>query len=591
MGVLHSSDGIEIKVIKDVERRMKKSSKGPHRISSERPPRGIQEKKDQRSPRTHKGSVLHRSMTRGAHKAHLAPRETDPPIELIAHNKPSIIHRDTDLLILNKPTGWLTHPDGREGVEARPDLVSWVEQTLQLRPHIHQRLDVSTSGVIAFSLSSRGDQRLSELEHRGEKVYLAVVEGGPSQARGQVNQPVPRAPTREAITQYQVKRRGRGWSLVEARLLTGRTHQIRFHMQTLGCPIRGDGLYGDPFDLRAPRVLLHAYQLRIQNELFQADPPACFARYLDESIGGRADPFEAALALRADLAESEIDECYRISNGGPEGFSGWRVDRYGEWAWVIHDEGTPEGLLPEGLRGVYRLEAMVDRSQGQQPHPVLWRGGEAPQPLIVREAGVRYAVELGEQLSTGLFLDQRPQRAWLAHARQPMGRVLNTFAHAGGFSIAAARSGSETVSIDLSSRWLSRLPYQLELNEVDPAQHHCLTGDVFDWLHRLTKRGERFDLIILDPPSTSVGTKRKRWSAAKDYPLLVQLALPLLSPGGRLMTSTNHRKLTPSRFATLVESAFPKGEGYYLERVCAPGVDFPSDEPLGVKNLIWRAPQ
>jgi 23S rRNA (cytosine1962-C5)-methyltransferase len=134
------------------------------------------------------------------------------------------------------------------------------------------------------------------------------------------------------------------------------------------------------------------------------------------------------------------------------------------------------------------------------------------------------------------------------------------------------------------------VPKQLELNGINPKEHRCLVGDVFDWLRRLNKHGEKFDLIILDPPSTSVGKKKKRWSAAKDYPELVQLTLPLLAPGGYLLTCTNHRKLTPHKFVKLLGQALPKQEGYVLERVCAPGLDFPSDEVLGVKNLLWRAP-
>ena len=120
----------------------------------------------------------------------------------------------------------------------------------------------------------------------------------------------------------------------------------------------------------------------------------------------------------------------------------------------------------------------------------------------------------------------------------------------------------------------------------DPKIHRCLTGDVFDWLRRLAKRGERFDLIILDPPSTSVGKKKKRWSAKRDYPELISLALPLLAPQGRILTATNHRQLDPERFARLVGSALP--QEITLERVCPPGIDFPHAGALPIKNLIWR---
>jgi 23S rRNA (cytosine1962-C5)-methyltransferase len=226
-----------------------------------------------------------------------------------------------------------------------------------------------------------------------------------------------------------------------------------------------------------------------------------------------------------------------------------------------------------------------DRSRGEQAPPGLWAGEAAPEWLTVWEHGTPYRVQLGGQLSTGLFLDQRPQRAWLARHAGGM-RVLNTFAHAGGFSVAAAQAGAATVSVDLSRAWLDRIPPQLEALGLDAARHDRIYGDVFDWLRRLGKRGERFDLVILDPPSTSVGTRKKRWSAARDYPELVRLALPLVAPGGWLWTATNHRQLSAARFA----HAVAEGHGGALElwRVCAPAVDFPCVGPAPVKTLVWR---
>ncbi|MCA9541936.1 MAG: class I SAM-dependent rRNA methyltransferase, partial [Myxococcales bacterium] len=217
----------------------------------------------------------------------------------------------------------------------------------------------------------------------------------------------------------------------------------------------------------------------------------------------------------------------------------------------------------------------------------LLRGEPAPPVLRVLEHGTPYLVQLDAALSTGLFLDQRPQRTWLsAHAGGL--RVLNTFAHAGGFSVAAARAGAMTVSVDLSRAWLDRIPPQLAELGVDAARHDRIYGDVFDWLGRLGRRGERFDLVILDPPSTSVGKRKKRWSAARDYPELVALAMPLVAPGGRLWTATNHRKLDPHAFARLVGRGLP--DGCTLERICPPAVDFPCLGPAPVKTFVWRAP-
>jgi 23S rRNA (cytosine1962-C5)-methyltransferase len=167
-------------------------------------------------------------------------------------------------------------------------------------------------------------------------------------------------------------------------------------------------------------------------------------------------------------------------------------------------------------------------------------------------------------------------------------RVLNTFAQGGGFSIAAAAAGAETVSLDLSKDWLARIPLQLADHGVDLERHDQIYGDVFNWIPRLARRGEQYDLVILDPPSTSIGTKKRRWSARRDYPELVSMASALVAPGGRLWTATNHRGLPPNRFARLVARGLP--EGYSLERVCPLAEDFPCVDVPHLKTLVWRSP-
>jgi len=198
----------------------------------------------------------------------------------------------------------------------------------------------------------------------------------------------------------------------------------------------------------------------------------------------------------------------------------------------------------EGVRGIYFLDAPKDRSTlgGRLEPPRLIEGEAAPaEGLVVYEHGVAHRVYLGERLSTGLFLDQRPQRTWLAQNARPGWRILNTFAHAGGYSVAAAVAGAETVSVDLEKAWLDRIPKSLADNGISDREHDRIFGDVFDWCKRLAKRGEQFDVVILDPPTSSVGTKKKRWSAHKDYPELVALTKSLVKPGGALWTTTNHR--------------------------------------------------
>ena len=217
-----------------------------------------------------------------------------------------------------------------------------------------------------------------------------------------------------------------------------------------------------------------------------------------------------------------------------------------------------------------------------------------------------FHVELGEaKLSTGLFLDQRPQRAWLArHAKNRT--VLNLFAHAGAYSVAAALGGAaRTLSVDCDRKWLAYEAKSLAYNGVaNPAvdvggrpfpKHDAIYGDCFAWLRRLANRGETFDVVMLDPPSTST-VDGKRWSAQRDYGALAALCAPLVNlDGGLLCCTTNARKLRPRKFARVCSAALDdfaadRGLSIVLDRVVPPAVDYPvlAGQSPEVKNLVFR---
>ena len=112
----------------------------------------------------------------------------------------------------------------------------------------------------------------------------------------------------------------------------------------------------------------------------------------------------------------------------------------------------------------------------------------------------------------------------------------------------------------------------------------------FDWLSRLQKRGEQFDIVIVDPPSSSVGRKKKRWSVKNDMAELVALAAPLVKKGGLLWTTTNSASLSPVKFANLCKSGLDDSgcSSAKLERIVPMPGDFPCIGPQVVKNLVWR---
>jgi 23S rRNA (cytosine1962-C5)-methyltransferase len=315
----------------------------------------------------------------------------------------------------------------------------------------------------------------------------------------------------------------------------------------------------------------------------------------------RAAVYEKGSFLgRSSLRKSELTTAYREINGAADGFPGWTVDRYGKWLLVYHNDPqkNPRGPLPSihdgNTAGVYYLETYPDRGQSMKEiRPRLIEGQAAPDMFPILENGVSYLVSLEKDLSTGIFLDQRPQRAWLTRNCGPDTRILNCFAHTGAFSVAAAAAGASTVSLDLSRKWLDRLPEHFRANGLEfDERHDCIHGDCFEWLVKLAKRGEKYDIVILDPPSSSAGgRKKKRWSMKNDMDELVALASVLVKEGGLLWTTTNSASLAASKFAQLCHKGLsePVGAGNaYLERIQPMPADFPSIGPQPVKNLVWR---
>jgi len=375
----------------------------------------------------------------------------------------------------------------------------------------------------------------------------------------------------------------------------------------LGDGIRGDR-HGDPLDRRAARRLVHCGEMTVSS-LVDLDGEAVVAGGDDapvpDDIAGYADRRDGAqfhggsfLGRRGGLASNGMTDAYREVNGAADGYPGWTVDRYGRWLFVQHEEGAPRGPLPSlhdgRTAGVYYLPTKVDRSVmgSERVVPTLLEGQAAPDYIPIKENGINYRVCLGESYSTGIFLDQRPQRAWLRSVCNEDTRVLNCFAHAGAFSVAAATAGASTVSLDLERRWLDRIGPQLEDNGISDweGRHDMIYGDCFDWLARLRRRGEHYDVVILDPPSTSVGRKKRRWSVRTDTDELVSLAAPLVKDGGLLVTTTNASTLRPGRFAAMVKKGLDDaglGGRSRLERVCPMPMDFPSVGTGPVKNLVW----
>jgi 23S rRNA (cytosine1962-C5)-methyltransferase len=159
---------------------------------------------------------------------------------------------------------------------------------------------------------------------------------------------------------------------------------------------------------------------------------------------------------------------------------------------------------------------------------------------VVTEAGMRFGIDFAAGYSHGLFLDQRANRALVRTARPK--RLLNTFSYTCSFSVAAALVGTETVSIDLSKKSLDRGRENFALNSIPETGHRFFADDVLDVLPRLVKRGEKFDIIILDPPTFSRGNNGRRWQVEQHFEDLLTAALELTAPKCSILLSTNCTK-------------------------------------------------
>ncbi|MGH7270523.1 MAG: class I SAM-dependent rRNA methyltransferase, partial [Polyangiaceae bacterium] len=184
---------------------------------------------------------------------------------------------------------------------------------------------------------------------------------------------------------------------------------------------------------------------------------------------------------------------------------------------------------------------------------------------------------LGDGLSTGLFLDQRANRARvrdLARGRS----VLNLFAYTCGFSVVAALGGAtRTVSVDASAAALERGRANMDrAGAAAGGDHTFVAMDAFAWLARAARRGDRYGLVIVDPPSYST-TKRGRFVAESDYVDLAAAALGVVLPWGKLLACTNHRGISPARFRRIVFDAARSAKRDVLQvKDLAGGTDFPA---------------
>jgi 23S rRNA (cytosine1962-C5)-methyltransferase len=281
---------------------------------------------------------------------------------------------------------------------------------------------------------------------------------------------------------------------------------------------------------------------------------------------GAADPFDAEALIRRRI-ESAMSfreslgiesTAYRLVHGEGDLLPSLIVDRYGDYlvvqalsqgmdarlpaiVSVLTDLAQPRGILARNDPRVRTFEGLEQRVD------VL--AGEVPETVTVTEAGLEYEVDLRRGQKTGLFLDQRENRA--AAAVYARGRLLDCFSYNGGFALALGRRCRETVAIDVSEDAVARVRQNAARNGVAV---DARVGNVFDELRGLERLGERFDIIVLDPPAFAKN-RAAMASARGGYKEINLRALKLLAPGGTLVTCSCSYHVSEADFAGIVYEA------------------------------------
>ena len=244
--------------------------------------------------------------------------------------------------------------------------------------------------------------------------------------------------------------------------------------------------------------------------------------------------------------EAEETDAYRlctIANGC--------VERFGQDILVsFKDQAGRERLTTEFFLWAEAMdfntqrifERFLPKRNEEREAPKLILGdSQRSSRTIAMERGLRYEIDFSSGYSVGLFVDQRENRSFVRKDKPE--RVLNCFAYTCSFSVAAAIAGARTISVDLSQKSLERGRQNFALNNLPAIGHRFIADDVFEVLPRLARKGEKFDLIVLDPPTFSRSHRGKTFKVQSDFEFLLREALEVAGRGARILLSTNCVKM------------------------------------------------
>ena len=272
---------------------------------------------------------------------------------------------------------------------------------------------------------------------------------------------------------------------------------------------------------------------------------------------------KAAINHRSPLFADGDTTAFRVFNGEGDGIGGLTIDCYDGYyliQWYSKGIYSFRDMIIAALqqtadcKGIYQKKRFDDKGQYVEDHDFV-TGKEPEFPLIVKENGVNFAVYLDDGAMTGIFLDQREVRKAIREKYSKGAEVLNLFSYTGAFSVNAALGGATvTTSVDVANRSRPKTMEQFAVNGIDSEQQRIVVDDVFQYFKYAARKGKEFDLVVLDPPSFAK-TKKRTFSAAKDYTALLKETIAITKNKGVIVASTNCSTFGMQRFKGFIETA------------------------------------
>ncbi len=281
---------------------------------------------------------------------------------------------------------------------------------------------------------------------------------------------------------------------------------------------------------------------------------------------------KSALEYREDLFNDRNTTAFRVFNGEGDGLGGLTIDYFdGFYLLTWYSLGIYEfktnilEALKQSItyKGIYQKKRFDSKGKYLDEKDDFICGERAPAPILVKENNAHFAIYLDDGAMVGVFLDQREVRKIIRDKYAKGKTVLNTFSYTGAFSIFAALGGAaKTTSVDLAKRSLPKTKEQFEINKIDPQNQDIIVEDVFNYFKYAVKKKLLFDLVVLDPPSFA-RSKKRTFSASKDYVNLLKEAIQITKKGGIIVASTNSANFSMMTFSDFISKAFKELKGKY----------------------------